>query len=176
MLRLPESSLAHWVVTPDLPGWISPLRIKNSRYTNNRPSHKTQHQAGHGQGIIMLWQVHEPHIAKSDFPPFSSSWWLHTISRVGLLWAQFPSSYRHFHVFTPYTYLSWQHMYHCRISRSSMFTGLCTKKYHIYLDFHLALIFHLWGFGDCTLQPRYAGREEIFSTLRGDENTHRDRL
>ena len=33
----------------------------------------------------------------------------------------------------------------------------------------------LTGFGDCTLQPRYAGREEIFSTLRNDEDTHRDR-
>ena len=30
--------------------------------------------------------------------------------------------------------------------------------------------------GDFTLQSRYAGREEIFSTLRGDENTHRERL
>ena len=33
----------------------------------------------------------------------------------------------------------------------------------------------LTGFGDCTLQPRYAGREEIFSTLRDDEDTHRNR-
>ena len=34
-------------------------------------------------------------------------------------------------------------------------------------------IFHLTGlsFGDCILQPGYAGREEIFSTLRGDEDT-----
>ena len=37
-------------------------------------------------------------------------------------------------------------------------------------------IFHLLGFGDRMLQPEYAGREEIFSTLRDDENTHRDRL
>jgi hypothetical protein len=33
----------------------------------------------------------------------------------------------------------------------------------------------LLGLGDCTRQPRYAGREEIFSTLRDDEDTHRDR-
>ena len=38
-------------------------------------------------------------------------------------------------------------------------------------------IFHLLGFGgDCILHPGNAGREEIFSTLRDDENTHRDRL
>ena len=36
--------------------------------------------------------------------------------------------------------------------------------------------FHFLGFGDCTLQSEYAGGEEIFSTLRDDENTHRDRL
>ena len=36
-------------------------------------------------------------------------------------------------------------------------------------------IFHVLGFRDCTLQPGYAGREEIFSTLRDDESTHRDR-
>ena len=32
------------------------------------------------------------------------------------------------------------------------------------------------GFGDCTLQPGYARREEIYSTLRDDENTHGGRL
>ena len=37
-------------------------------------------------------------------------------------------------------------------------------------------MFHFLGFGDCTFQPGNAGREEIFSTLRDDENTHRDRL
>ena len=33
-------------------------------------------------------------------------------------------------------------------------------------------MFHLLGFGDCTLQPGNAGRKEVFSTLRNDENTH----
>jgi hypothetical protein len=43
-----------------------------------------------------------------------------------------------------------------------------TYKSTIYMV-HLGTL-HLLGFGDLTLHPGYAGREEIFSTLRDDEN------
>ena len=60
------------------------------------------------------------------------------------------------------------------VTPSSNFTGLCIKLYLVRLQFCLE-IFHLLDIGDYA-QPGYAGREEIFSTLRGDENTHRGRL
>jgi len=63
------------------------------------------------------------------------------------------------------------------VTSSSNFTGLCIKVQYIWSVFNFALkCFTILGFGDCTLQPGYAGREEIFSTLRGDENTHRERF
>ena len=52
---------------------------------------------------------------------------------------------------------------------------LKSTKYLVRLQF-CHEVFHSLGFGDCAFQPEYAGREEIFSTLRGDENTHRERL
>ena len=71
------------------------------------------------------------------------------------------------------------------IKLTSFQIGLCIQVQYILSVFNYILsvfnlssfeIFHLLGFGDCTLQPGYAGREEVFSTLRDDENTHRGRL
>ena len=62
------------------------------------------------------------------------------------------------------------------VTSSSNFTGLYIKVHYIWSVSNLALKFHLLGCGDCALQPAYAGREEIFSSLRGDENTHIERL